>query len=203
MERAPRSMKVHPAQLDRVKAAYGRSDCFNQQDMADELGICLDTLSKFLNGKPVARGNAIEICRRLGLDSDEVLILGNAEVETLEANPAEAVELGLETAPTGELARRPEMPDIIDADCEPVGAGAEGTAAAQDGSTRIRQTVDEVEGILAGDVNQVNTHGAVPDSIHPSAAPAAKKDIEQTVKVIKPSGIVIGSANQMNLGPQE
>ena len=203
MERAPRSMKVHPAQLDRVKAAYGRSDCFNQQDLADELGISLDTLSKFLNGKPVDRGNAIEICRRLGLDSNEVLILGNAEVETLEANPAEAVELGLETAPTGELARRPEMPDIIDADCEPVGSGAEGTAAAQDGSVQIRQTADEVEGILAGDVKQVNTHGAAPAPSPPAAAPAAKKDIEQTVRVIKPGAIVLGQANQINLGPQE
>jgi transcriptional regulator with XRE-family HTH domain len=203
MERAPRSLKVHPAQLDRVKAAYGRSDCFNQQDLADELGISLDTLSKFLNGKPVARANANEICRRLSQDSDEVLILGNTEVATLEANPAEAVELGLETAPTGELARRPEMPDIIDADCEPVGAGAEGTAAEQDGSTRIRQTADEVEGILAGDVNQVNTHRAAPATSPPAAAPAAKKDIEQTVRVIRPSGIVIGSADQMNIGPQE
>lgn len=87
MERAPRSMKVHPAQLNRVKAAYGRSDCFNQKDLADELGMSLDTLSKFLNGKPVARANASEICRRLSLDSDEILILGNAEVETLEASP--------------------------------------------------------------------------------------------------------------------
>ena len=62
MERAPRSLKVHPAQIDRVRAAYGRSDCFNQKDLADELGMSLDTLSKFLTGKPVARANANEIC---------------------------------------------------------------------------------------------------------------------------------------------
>ena len=203
MERAPRSLKVHPAQIDRVRAAYGRSDCFNQKDLADELGMSLDTLSKFLTGKPVARGNANEICRRLSLDSDEVLILGNAEVETLEADPKTASEVVLDTPPSGELARRPEIPEIIDAECEPVGTGAEPAAAQQDRPARITQRVDEVEGILAGDVNQVNTHGSTPVPSPPAAAPAAKKDIEQTINVIKPSGIVIGSANQMNIGPQE
>ena len=202
MERAPRSLKVHPAQLDRVKAAYGRSGYFNQQDMADEVGISLDTLSKFLNGKPVARVNAIEICRRLSLDCDEILILGNAEVETLEVSPTVTVELELETTPpSGELARRPEMPEILDADCEPVDAGTEGTATSEDGATRIRQTVDEVEGILAGDVGQVNTHGAAPDSSPP--VPATNADVEQTVRVIKPGGIAIGRTDQINLGPQE
>ena len=203
MERAPRSLKVHPAQIDRVRAAYGRSDCFNQKDLADELGMSLDTLSKFLTGKPVARGNANEICRRLSLDSNEVLILGNAEVETLEADPKAAPEVVLDISPSGELARRPEMPEIIDAECEPVESGAEPAVTQQDAPARITQRVDEVEGILAGDVNQVNTHGAAPVPSPPAAAPAAKKDVEQTIKVIKPSGIVIGSANQMNIGPQE
>ena len=201
MERAPRSLKVHPAQLDRVKAAYGRSGYFNQQDMADEVGISLDTLSKFLNGKPVARVNAIEICRRLSLDCDEILILGNAEVETLEASPTVTLEMVLDTPPSGDLARRPEMPEIIEAECEPVDAGAEGTATPEDGAAQIRQTVDEVEGILAGDVGQVKTHGATPDGSPPATTTNA--DVEQTVRVIKPGGIAIGRAGQINLGPQE
>ncbi|TVP67917.1 MAG: XRE family transcriptional regulator [Leptolyngbya sp. LCM1.Bin17] len=193
MERAPRSLKVHPTQIAQVKAAYGRSGCFNQKDLAEELGLSLDTLSKFLNGKPVDRMNALQICDRLSLDPDPLLMLGTAEVDAPEATPISAPELLTD----GELA---PLPPVMDVDFEEAVAVDPGSTAASAATIHIKQDLDTVEGLAAGHANQVNEPGAAPTQ---PSAPPSQVDVEQTVKVVKPSGIVIGSANQINRGPQE
>ncbi|MCF2150730.1 NB-ARC domain-containing protein [Desmonostoc muscorum LEGE 12446] len=75
----PRSIKVKPEILEKVRLALKRNSYPNQTSLAQELGLALATVSKFLTGKPVDYQIFREICLKLGLDWQAIADLGNAE----------------------------------------------------------------------------------------------------------------------------
>jgi WD40 repeat protein/transcriptional regulator with XRE-family HTH domain len=84
-----RSLQVLPQFIDKVKQALTRSGFPRQSALSEDLGIARDTVSKFLNGKPISIDNFQEICNRLNLDWQEVS--GFGEPKTIE-QPAEKVQ---------------------------------------------------------------------------------------------------------------
>ena len=68
----PRSLKVRTECIDKVKSAVWRNGFSRQEDLAEELGVSLATVGKFLNGGPVSIANFKEICFKLGLDWQEI-----------------------------------------------------------------------------------------------------------------------------------
>ena len=193
MERAPRSLKVHPGQIAQVKAAYGRSGCFNQKDLAEELGLSLDTLSKFLNGKPVDRMNALQICDRLSLAPDATLMLGTDEVDTLEATPMTPPALPLESLAGGELAPLPPM----DVDFEAV-EDAPVSTAEPDTKMSIKQTATNNDGFMFGHVNRVKDKSQTKpaDDQADAVKPPQDIDIEQSVETN--TGFMFGHVDQLD-----
>ncbi|MCC5626668.1 NB-ARC domain-containing protein, partial [Nostoc sp. CHAB 5715] len=79
----PRSLKVRPESLEKVRLALNRNSYPNQKSLAQELGIALATVSKFLNSKPVDYQIFREICLKLGLDWQEITDLGGTEAATI------------------------------------------------------------------------------------------------------------------------
>ena len=81
----PRSLKVAPEYIDKVKAALLRNGFPRQQDLAEAEGLrkadgsplSRDTINKFLNGKPVSFLNFTEICRVLALNWEEIADFGD------------------------------------------------------------------------------------------------------------------------------
>ena len=67
-----RSLKVAPEFISKVKQAVKRNGFPNQNALTIELGISIDTVSKFLNGKPVDYLNFVEISEKLGLDWQQI-----------------------------------------------------------------------------------------------------------------------------------
>ena len=55
--------------------------------LADEIGLALSTVKKFLSGKPVDRLNFVEISEQLGLDWQEIAadLVDDSELETLDS----------------------------------------------------------------------------------------------------------------------
>lgn len=80
-------IRVASEHIQTVKQALHRR-FYRQMDLADTVGVCRDTVHKFLNGKPVERWNFIEICEQLGLDWQTVAYLHVEASE--EANNAPA-----------------------------------------------------------------------------------------------------------------
>ncbi|MEM7713712.1 MAG: AAA-like domain-containing protein [Cyanobacteria bacterium P01_A01_bin.68] len=68
----PRSVKVRKDYIKIVKAALQRQGFPRQKDLAEALGFALDTVSKFLNGKPIDFTNFFEISQKLGFDWQEI-----------------------------------------------------------------------------------------------------------------------------------
>lgn len=68
----PRSLRVKPDCLDRVKLALNRNGFRNQRSLAEEANISLATVSNFLTGKPVDYAIFDELCQNLSLDWKEV-----------------------------------------------------------------------------------------------------------------------------------
>jgi WD40 repeat protein/DNA-binding Xre family transcriptional regulator len=71
----PRSVKLKPELKKSIKALLPRNGFASQQSLAEHLGISRDVVSRFLNGKPVERLNAEEICGALGCDIREVTFI--------------------------------------------------------------------------------------------------------------------------------
>ncbi|HAC65970.1 MAG TPA: hypothetical protein DCF68_21170, partial [Cyanothece sp. UBA12306] len=67
-----RSLKLKPEYKKQVKASVTRRGFASQTHLATKLGLSRDVISRFLNGKPVDRLNAEEICDKLGWDVQEV-----------------------------------------------------------------------------------------------------------------------------------
>ncbi|MEP0857783.1 helix-turn-helix domain-containing protein [Trichocoleus sp. DQ-U1] len=78
------SLKVALEYIGRAKLAYKRSGFPSQQRLAEALGIHRETVSKFLNGKPISYLNFEEICQKLGLDLEEIADFGTQEDESSE-----------------------------------------------------------------------------------------------------------------------
>jgi AAA-like domain len=71
----PRSLRVQPDCIDRVKLALGRNGFPSQRSLAENVGFALATVSNFVTGKPVDYNTFEELCRRLGLDWQEISTL--------------------------------------------------------------------------------------------------------------------------------
>ncbi|NES21491.1 MAG: molecular chaperone Tir [Symploca sp. SIO3E6] len=72
MSRSSRSLKVHQNYIPQVKSAVKEMGYARQQDLAEALGICLSTLSSYLNGKPVDYQIFVDISEHLEVDWKEI-----------------------------------------------------------------------------------------------------------------------------------
>jgi transcriptional regulator with XRE-family HTH domain len=75
----PRSLKVAPEYIDIVKLALQRNGFPRQQDLAEELKLSRDTVSKFVNGKPVEYLNFLELSGKLALDWRKIAGFGSQD----------------------------------------------------------------------------------------------------------------------------
>ena len=75
----PRSLRVQPTQLNRVKLALQRNGYPSQRALAEEVGLSLATVSNFLTGKPVDYTTFEELSRQLGLEWKDI---ANLDFET-------------------------------------------------------------------------------------------------------------------------
>ncbi|MGF2036569.1 MAG: tetratricopeptide repeat protein, partial [Nostoc sp. CmiVER01] len=80
----PRGTKVRKECIQKVKLALRRNDFSRQQNLADELGVHLNTVNSFLNGRNIDHLNFVEICRRLSLDVQEIADFSDADVEVVQ-----------------------------------------------------------------------------------------------------------------------
>ncbi len=71
----PRSLRVQPSCINKVKLALSRNGFPSQRSLAEDVGFALATVSNFLTGKPVDYTTFEELCRKLGLDWREVSTL--------------------------------------------------------------------------------------------------------------------------------
>ena len=104
----PRSLRVRPDCISKVKLALSRNGFPSQRSLAEDVGFALATVSNFLTGKPVDYTTFEELCRKLGLNWREI---STVEVEIAMAQreedpklPArmllvESNEIDLETSP--------------------------------------------------------------------------------------------------------
>lgn len=85
-----RSLRVIPEYTDKVKLALARNGFPRQQDLAETLGLSRDTVSKFLNGKPVEYVNFVELAGKLALDWQEIAGLGCQNTNSFPSSLAES-----------------------------------------------------------------------------------------------------------------
>ncbi len=69
------SLKVQQDCINKVKLALSRNGFTSQRALAEDVGFALATVSNFLTGKPVDYNTFEELCRRLGLDWQEISTL--------------------------------------------------------------------------------------------------------------------------------
>ncbi|MCP2728856.1 NB-ARC domain-containing protein [Limnofasciculus baicalensis] len=72
-----RSLKVHSDCIKQAKLALQRNGFHSQRALAEDLGLALSTVSRFLIGKTVDYATFVEICGKLGLEWQEIADLGN------------------------------------------------------------------------------------------------------------------------------
>lgn len=102
----PRSLRVAPEYIDKVKLALQRNGFPRQQDLAEALGLSRDTVNKFVNGKPVEYLNFREFCLKLALDWQEIAGLGCQE--TTDSQPLlDEAQAKLEEIEQQEQAKQP------------------------------------------------------------------------------------------------
>ena len=85
----PRSLQLKPELKKQIKALLPRNGFSSQQHLANRLGLSRDVISRFLNGKPVDRLNAEEICWALGCDVREVTYVEETEKKTKQTTKKE------------------------------------------------------------------------------------------------------------------
>ncbi|MFB2921819.1 MULTISPECIES: ATP-binding protein [Aerosakkonema] len=85
-----RSVRVADHCIEKVKSALARNGFPTQGHLASELEIGLSTINKFFNGKPVYFSKCEDICDRLGLQWQEIIDIGNADVTVAAPSIAEA-----------------------------------------------------------------------------------------------------------------
>lgn len=68
----PRSLKVRQECIEKVNLSVRRNGFLSQLALAEEVGMALATIGKFLRGKPVDRATFVELCDRLSLDCQEI-----------------------------------------------------------------------------------------------------------------------------------
>ncbi|MEQ8386048.1 MAG: GAF domain-containing protein [Coleofasciculus sp. A1-SPW-01] len=67
-----RSFSVHPQSILKVKQAWRNKSQGRDRELAEALGLSLDTLNHFLKGQPVKGLNFVELCQVLELDWQDV-----------------------------------------------------------------------------------------------------------------------------------
>ena len=72
-----RSLKVRSDCIQQAKLALKRNGFGSQRAFAEELGLALSTLSRFLTGKTVDYATFLEICGKLAIDWREISDLGD------------------------------------------------------------------------------------------------------------------------------
>src|SRR4028119_1447084 len=72
-----RSLKVRTDCIQQAKLALKRNGFGSQRAFAEELGLALSTLSRFLTGKTVDYVAFVEICGKLAIDWREISDLGD------------------------------------------------------------------------------------------------------------------------------
>ena len=72
-----RSLKVRSDCIQQAKLALKRKGFGSQRAFAEELGLALSTLSRFLTGKTVDYATFVEICGKLAIDWREISDLGD------------------------------------------------------------------------------------------------------------------------------
>ena len=72
-----RSLKVRSDCIKPAKLALQRNGFRTQRAFAEDLGLALSTVGRFLNGKTVDYAIFVEICGKLGLDWRAISDLGN------------------------------------------------------------------------------------------------------------------------------
>ena len=82
----PRSLRVVPQYIDKVKLALQRNGFPRQQDLAEALGLSRDTVSKFVNGKPVDYLNFLELSGKLAFDWQEIAGLSSQDTSGFESS---------------------------------------------------------------------------------------------------------------------
>lgn len=78
----PRSLKVAPKYVSKVRSALQHRGFSRQQDLAERLMLSRDTVNKFLTGKTVDYINFTEICRKLGLDWQDIIDRDDSTTES-------------------------------------------------------------------------------------------------------------------------
>ena len=68
----PRSLRVQEDYIDKVKLALNRNGFPSQRSLAEDVGLALATVNKFLTGKAVDYTTFEELCRKLELDWREI-----------------------------------------------------------------------------------------------------------------------------------
>jgi transcriptional regulator with XRE-family HTH domain len=72
-----RSLKVRSDCIKQAKLALQHNGFHSQRALAEDLGLALSTVSRFLIGKTVDYATFVEICGLLGLEWKEIADLGN------------------------------------------------------------------------------------------------------------------------------
>ncbi|MBF2003212.1 MAG: hypothetical protein IGS38_21130, partial [Synechococcales cyanobacterium M58_A2018_015] len=72
----PRSLKVRVDCLEVVRLAVQHAAFPSQRALAEDRGLALSTVSKFLTGKPVDYATFVDLCQRLSLEWQEIADLG-------------------------------------------------------------------------------------------------------------------------------
>jgi transcriptional regulator with XRE-family HTH domain len=72
-----RSLKVRSDCIQQAKIALKRNGFGSQRAFAEELGLALSTLSRFLTGKTVDYATFLEICGKLAIDWRDISDLGD------------------------------------------------------------------------------------------------------------------------------
>ncbi len=99
----PRSLRVQPDCIDKVKLALRRNGFPSQRLLARDVGYALGTISNFMTGKPVDYATFDELCRKLGLNLQEISTFNLDSAPSLAKSPAgtDALDSGvaIDTSP--------------------------------------------------------------------------------------------------------
>ncbi|MGK7941258.1 MAG: NB-ARC domain-containing protein, partial [Crocosphaera sp.] len=88
----PRSVQLKPELKKEIKALLRRNNFPSQAALAEHLGLSRGTVNYFLNGKPVDRSNAEEICKALGCEIREVTYLEETQTKETKIDWGESTD---------------------------------------------------------------------------------------------------------------
>jgi DNA-binding Xre family transcriptional regulator len=89
----PRSLRVRQDYINKVKLALSRNGFPSQRSLAEDVGFALATVSNFVTGKPVDYTTFEELCRKLGLNWQEISTLETFAAQTIDKYPEPSVPI--------------------------------------------------------------------------------------------------------------